>query len=101
VFRFIANVIVSAGALMLLAQPLQACVSEGSKRPVNCVDEISGKNCSCLVIRNDCTYTITMRYSIIGGVGRSSLPIGSGKTNTQACTTKRTQSVQYLGWDRR
>ena len=74
-----------------------ACVSLGSPKPTDCINEVGGKNCSCLQIRNDCTKRMSAKYTVTGA-SPGSVIIDPGKTNTEACTTKRGQTVTYVGY---
>jgi hypothetical protein len=66
-----------------------------------CMDEISGRNCSCLSLSNTCPYAVTVSYTI-SGKGKSSLPIrANGRSREEACTTRSNESVEYIGSVRR
>jgi hypothetical protein len=74
----------------------------GDPTPTQCVDEISGRNCKCLTVTNTCNFDITMKFTVTGGIGRGSTGIAPGETSKiDACTTRRGQTIEYGGWEKR
>lgn len=88
-------------------KPKQAeigCVLIGPPVPTNCIDESSGKNCSCLNIENKCTYAITVKYTRVTSKGsdQGAMEIAGGKVNAkEACSTRRNHGVSYVSHHRR
>lgn len=82
----------------------QSCgVLVGEPVHTQCVDETSDTNCSCLTLSNTCSFDITVTFMVIGGSGNGSAPLGPGQAtrNFEACSTRRDQTVHYLGWRKR
>lgn len=73
----------------------------GQPKPVQCITEGSGRNCSCLNLRNNCPFAISVRYSVSGVGGSRALTLDRGESSgEQACTSRPGQSITYQGWRR-
>jgi hypothetical protein len=85
--------------------PQPGCgVLVGAQIPDICVSgQETAKLCKCLSLRNTCSYPVTAFYRISDGgkTEKSQIDIAKNEINRLACTRKKEQSIEFLGWERR
>lgn len=86
----------------------EICGSVVGSAPTQCMDEPSGKNCTCLSVANKCGYPITVFFERRGAAcsGRycthGSFGLATGASDSgSACTSRVNQSIKYLSFKKR
>jgi hypothetical protein len=76
------------------------CGVTAARVPSECEgDAMFSKNCTCLVMKNSCGFSVAASYKLSTDAKPRTANI-LGSSSEQRCTTKRATTIDYLKWTR-